>query len=85
MKIAGSFEYLNDFNYEARVLVDVYVPDSYFWIVAPTYEFDLETGLYEETIKILSSPRNAEEARRIAEEHNLLHKSPLMKALREVK
>lgn len=35
MKIAGSFEYLNDFNYEARVLVDVYVPDLHLWIVPP--------------------------------------------------
>jgi hypothetical protein len=83
MKIGGECSYLDNFNFEARVMVDSFVPEHTIWIMPPAFDFDFETGLYEECIRILVSPKNFIAAKELADNHNRIFNTPLMKALRE--
>jgi len=79
MKVLGSIDYLNDYTFEALALSDVFVSDLYIWIMPPRSFDDVEGDL----IRILCSPKNWEEAKKMEQKHNEIYNSPLMRALRE--
>lgn len=83
MNVVGAAHYLGDFNFEARVTVDVYVPENSLWIMPPSFVYSNSETQFIEFIQILSHPKNQVEAQKMADEHNEVYNSPLMKALRE--
>jgi hypothetical protein len=76
--LRGSPEYLFSFVCLAEAVQDVFVPDNYIWVMPPLY-----VDRDQETIKILSSPKNYKYAQELAQKHNEIFDSPLAKALRE--
>lgn len=83
IKLQGSVEYLYDFDYRAELVVDVFVQDSYLWIMAPLYEFSTTSARFVEVTRVLSSPKNAAYAKTLVDEHNSIFDSPVMQLLRE--
>jgi hypothetical protein len=83
MKLYGSPDRLGQYPCEAVVITDSFITDTHIYIQEPTLTFNEHTNQYVEMLKIFSSPKNMGEAEKLAEHHNTIYHSPLMKALRE--